>query len=538
MTHIPLNNQEGLRLLSLKTGAPIFGNREGAPDHTLTDNNLFEAVIGGVGGTTTFLTRGLEGDIVKWNLDDLFDFPAITAKGFSTREGGSPAVYGSVSANFIMDHAGHLILANTKEVSKSGTAADPVTTTEYFPYRIRWSAFADPENFRVATDTNAGHLDLLEDSANAPILSMWPLRELIIAYKENSTYNLTVNTSTEGELFTSADLVVGTRGILAPKAVAPVWDGNRHFFISHDNFYIFDGFQVIDPANPAGKRIRDYFYTNLDYSKKNSIYVTSFPSRSECWIFFETIQHNREAICWDWEEDSWTRHTNLPARSARQVITLAGGEEITLAGMGDKTSADTSTTGMNRSETEIRGNSNHKGLARLFGEQQAPYLRDRMNGEARGGVAEETIEATVDLPATPLIVKSRKGEDMGVRMGRQTLRKVLAEMDLGLPDIGDSTFDAELKTLMDSDWVQVFPRRSDNLTLPVKTETTAMTMEPRSGSDDDGFLESNRYIFSAGDDESLTDPVEYIGVRIKFANPNYLEELGQVLEEVDGFDPY
>ena len=105
---------------------------------------------------------------------------------------------------------------------------------------------------------------------------------------------------------------------------------------------------------------------------------------------------------------------------------------------------------------------------------------------------------------------------------------------MGLPDIDDPDFDSKLSTLLENDWIAVFERKADNLTLPVTTQTTPMKMEPKTG----GFLESNRYIFNAGDDESLTDPVEYIGVQIKFANPNYLEELGQVLEEVDGFDPY
>ena len=523
MTHIPLNNQEGLRGTTLKSG-DIFGLPAGSED-----NNVFHAIIGGSGGNTAYLTRGKEGNIVKWTLDDPYNFPAIVAKGLSTRESETPPVYGSLGADFIMNYAGHLVLADTKETSVSSTGS----TVEYRPYRVRWSAYADPENFSGDVDSNAGFADLLGDSANAEILSMWPLREVVVAYKPNSIYTLTPGRTTADELFISADLVIETKGILAPKAVAPVFDGNRHLIITHDNFNIFDGFQIIDPQNPTGERIRDYFFKNFDYSKTESLFAVSFPSLSQCWIFFETIQHNREAICWDWEEDSWTRHENLPMRCARVVTSLAGGEDIVLGGAMDKTSADTSESGMNRSETEIRGDTDHHGIVRLFGEQNDLYTRDRLNRTAEG-VAEETIEGTVDLPATPLIVKSRKGEDMGVRMGRQTLRKVSVEMDIGLPDIDDPDFDSKLSTLLENDWIAVFERKADNLTLPVATQTTPMKMEPKTG----GFLESNRYIFNAGDDESLTDPVEYIGVQIKFANPNYLEELGQVLEEVDGFDPY
>ena len=428
MTHIPLNNQEGLRGTTLKSGSSIFGT----PDATETDNNVFHAIIGGSGGNTAYLTRGKEGNIVKWTLDDPYNFPAIVPKGLSARESDGS---GSLGADFIMNYAGHLVLADTKETSQvlsdpTDSASALVEEIEYRPYRVRWSAYADPENFSGDVDSNAGFADLLGDSANAEILSMWPLREVVVAYKPNSIYTLTPGRTTADELFISADLVIETKGILAPKAVAPVFDGNRHLIITHDNFNIFDGFQIIDPQNPTGERIRDYFFKNFDYSKTESLFAVSFPSLSQCWIFFETIQHNREAICWDWEEDSWTRHENLPMRCARVVTSLAGGEDIVLGGAMDKTSADISATGMNRSETEIRGDTDHHGIVRLFGEQNDLYVRDRLNRTAEG-VTEETIEGTVDLPATPLIVKSRKGEEMGVRMGRQTLRKVLAEMGFG-----------------------------------------------------------------------------------------------------------
>ena len=517
MTHIPIANQQNLNHTPIKSGI-IFGDREGAPDHgDGTDSNVFFAVIGGTGGNVLYMTRGLEGDIVKWDLDDPYELPAITPKGLSTRESENPAVYGSVGANFLLGYLAHLILANTKEISVNADGE----TTEYFPFRVRWSSFADPENFRIAIDTTGGYVDLLEDEANAPVLSIFRLREILVAYKGNSIYNLTAGTS---ELFT-ADMIVAERGILSAKAVAPVFDGNRHLIVSHDNFYIYDGFQITDPVNPTGERIRDYFYKNFDYSKTESLFVASFPSLSQCWIFFETIQHNREAICWDWEEDSWTRHENLPMRCARVVTSLAGGEDVVFAGAMDGKTADPA-------EATERGDTDHHGVVRLFGEQNDPYLRDRLNRISEG-VDEETIEAGVDLPATPLIVKSKRGEDRGIRMRRQTLKSVTVEMDVGLPDIKDETFETEFDELRDAGRVQVFGKRSDNLTLPVtKSE------EPLAMIDKSQHLESNRYIFEVGDLDVQLGKAEYVGVSLEFVSPNYLEELGQVIEEVDGSDPY
>lgn len=520
MTHVPLNNQRGLNQNLLKDGI-IFGDREGAPDRSVTDNNVFFAVIGGSGRNTLFITRGREGDVVKWSIDNPYELSAITAKGLSTREEETPPVYGSLGAQFITHYAGHLVLADTKETSVSADG----TKTEYFPYRVRWSAYADPENFSGDTDSNAGFADLLGDEANAAILSMFPLRDIVVAYKSNSIYTLTPGRTTADELFISADLVVETKGILSAKAVAPVFDANRHLIICPDNFYIFDGFQIIDPQFPTGERIREYFFKNLDYSKADSLFAVSFPSRSEYWIFFETIGHNREAICWNWEDDSWTRHENLPMRCARSITSIAGGEDILFAGAMDKKTADPAES--------AGGNTDHQGIVRLFGEQTDLYVRDRLNRVATG-VDEETIEGTVDLPATPLIVKSKKGEDMGVRMRRQSLKSLKVEMDVGLPDINDSGFDETLTELIDNDRVQAFIRESDNLTLPVTKKETAMKMVTK----EDEYLESNRYIFVTAGDDDLTNPTEYIGVSLRFASPGYLEELGQIIEELSEFEPY
>ena len=182
--------------------------------------------------------------------------------------------------------------------------------TENFPYRVRWSGFGDVTFWRVRSDSTAGFVDLIEEAGNAPILAMRPLREVLAVYKTNSIYTLVARGSGEFD----PELKAGDKGIVSSNAVAPVIDGNQHLMVAEDNIYLFNGFSLTTPA--LGNKVRKYFFERLDASKKTQIVVHSVPSRNECWILFDVLEdfaldeHNtREAICWNWEYNSWTHHS-------------------------------------------------------------------------------------------------------------------------------------------------------------------------------------------------------------------------------------
>ena len=134
----------------------------------------------------------------------------------------------------------------------------------------------------------------------------------MVVYKKNSIYNLT---NRGGGVF-YPELKCSDRGAIGPKAVAPIQDGNRHLVVSSDNIYIYDGFGFKYP--PVGDMVKEYFYTKLDFTKADDVYVKSIPHRYECWIFFDSVNpvndwNTREALCWNWQRNSWTHHT-LPAK--------------------------------------------------------------------------------------------------------------------------------------------------------------------------------------------------------------------------------
>ena len=131
----------------------------------------------------------------------------------------------------------------------------------------------------------------------------------MVVYKKNSIYNLT----NRGEGLFYPELKCSFRGAIGHKAVAPVQDGNRHLVVSSDNIYIYDGFGFKYP--PIGDKIKNFFFNKLDFTRKEDVYVKALPQRYECWIFFDNKETgNREALCWNWQRDSWTHH-DIPVRS-------------------------------------------------------------------------------------------------------------------------------------------------------------------------------------------------------------------------------
>ena len=501
MADITFEGEAGIRQFPIKAGEAIFGEN-GADAGDVTDHNVFIALVGGSGSNRLYITRGNEGDIVRWSLTNPHDLTAITAQGLATRDLEANDCYGKLGADIVLGYAGHLVTANTREEIKQGTPAEPTTKIEYHPYRVRWSAFADYENFRRAGDSNASYVDLIEDEESAPILNVLALREIVVAYKRNAIYNLT--DGGDASLFVS-ERQVPHLGILAPKAVAAIKDGNSHLLISDDNFYIYDGFQVVDAQEPTGDPIKEYFYSNLDFARKDSVYVKSIPSRGEAWITFPVLGGGRRAICWNWETDSWTRH-DLSMHALGVVRTISD-KPIVFAG-GHSTEDD------------------KKGLVRLFDAPFGTYVRD---GQNRG--TSEAIRGTVDLPAIPLIIKER-GE--GVRQRSYFFDHVELELNANIdlnPDESDET-KTPLADLVHSGDLVVAQRFTDNITIPVRVSEE--DMEPMAQQ----IVGNEKSTFAASEDDQKRRQRQYVGLHLEFNSEDNLEELGQIVESGIVSEPY
>ena len=279
-------------------------NDEGSLGTDSNRNRVFFATYGGSGFITLYFTRGKDQPIYAWQPEG-----QGRESGTISPEEIATTSFFELSADCILQQGGHLVLANTSErVNEFEEDGSTETVPENYPYRIRWSRFGSPEDFTVSADTTGGFIDLILDEENAPILSIVPLREFMVVYKKNSIYNLT---NRGGGIF-YPELKCSFRGAISHKAIAPVQDGNRHLVVSSDNIYIYDGFGFKYP--PIGDKVKNFFYNDLDYTKKDDIYVKSIPHRYECWIFYDNTDEERVALCWNWQRDSWTHH-DIPVRS-------------------------------------------------------------------------------------------------------------------------------------------------------------------------------------------------------------------------------
>ena len=257
------------------------------PGNVTVGNNAFFAIAGGSGSNVVFVTAGYDFPIKKWPGATEAVVVDMAHQGFA-----------DLKANVVHGYGGYLILANTKEQINAG---DPV---EHYPYRFRWSKFAGFEDFRTGATSTAGFLDLLQDDVNGPIQTVLPLREVLAVYKQNSVYN--VAPIGDGEF--SAELKCANRGAISPKAVAPIRDGNYHVVVSYDNIYVYDGSGFQYPA--LGDKIKNYFYSTLDWEKTSEVYVKSIPWRQEVWIFYpDGGADKRAALCFNWQHNAWTVHT-------------------------------------------------------------------------------------------------------------------------------------------------------------------------------------------------------------------------------------
>ena len=254
--------------------------------------NAWMVTLGGSGLNRVYATQGHRTGVQTlsnlWNWDGT-TFQQIPATGFSR-----------LDANCLLAYKGHLLLADIIE------RLDP-NSDETFPYRVRWSHPLDPTEFVVQDTNRAGYVDLVEDRNNSRILNMLPLREVIAVYKEDCIYNMTF----KGILGFVPQITAADRGLIGPKAVAPVLDGNKHLVVSSDNIYLYNGFSFDFPA--IGDPIQDWFFEELDWTRRDQVRVTSVPHRYEAWISYPTKDDEdmpiTRTLVWNWKYNGWFPQT-------------------------------------------------------------------------------------------------------------------------------------------------------------------------------------------------------------------------------------
>ena len=241
------------------------------------DNAIISASVAGLSLDKLYITNGKD----KIKETSTGNWADLTTTGFTT-----------LISETLIGHKGHLLLGNTTE---DGTA---------FPYRLRWSKINDPGNWNES-NISAGHDDLIDDELNEPILAIKPYKSALLVYKASSIYL----TRYDSDNYFVSEMRVDTNGAISPHGMASVLGGDFHLVVTKDNVRLFDGFSFVKPA--IGERIKKDLFDNINWSKRNRLFVRSFPNLDRTYIFYprgsDTVP--KDAWCWHWKENAWTSHT-------------------------------------------------------------------------------------------------------------------------------------------------------------------------------------------------------------------------------------
>lgn len=173
-----------------------------------------------------------------------------------------------------------------------------------YPFRVRWSAIADPGTYPPSWDITdatreAGEIDVA--GAAGPIVDALPLGDQLMIYTTGSTH---VMRWVGGRYVMSVTPVAGGVGMLARNcgALTPL----GHVVMTTGDIVLQgDG----PPRSIATGRVRRTIFEQLDNaSAERACFVCANPSFSEAWICYPTAGSgvaNRAAI-WNWVDDTWS----------------------------------------------------------------------------------------------------------------------------------------------------------------------------------------------------------------------------------------
>ncbi len=99
---------------------------------------------------------------------------------------------------------------------------------------------------------------------------------------------------------------VSDAGAISRKAIAPFDDG--HLVVTQDNIHVFNGFGFIRPA--PGEKIKKWFFDNLNWEARGTVFAKAFPGRSEIGILLPTGSDTapKDLVIWNYKDDTWTKH--------------------------------------------------------------------------------------------------------------------------------------------------------------------------------------------------------------------------------------
>lgn len=234
---------------------------------------------GGVLGGVPILNNGVD-DPQQWDGD-------FSTPGLLTDLTNWPA---STTAKVLRVFRQFLIAL---DVTKSGTR---------FPHMVKWSHPAEPGAVPASWDETdptylAGEFDLAE--TGGLIQEAAPLRDILVLYKEGSTYTMQ---HIGGTLVFRIAPLYSEIGAMSRRCVAPL--RGRHAVFGFEDIALHDGQQI---ESLVQRRMKRFIRNNLDGDNYGLSFIAAHPREQELWFCFPQTGSDRPdlAAVWNMRSNTW-----------------------------------------------------------------------------------------------------------------------------------------------------------------------------------------------------------------------------------------
>lgn len=261
------------------------------------------------GATHTDITRASGGDYAAteerlWNGGILSGIPVIT-NGVDKPQFWSPVGLGTDLAdlsNWPTNDRAQVI----KPFKNFLVAGNIIRSSVQFPHMVMWSHPAAPgalpSSWDVADPTMlAGERDL-GDAFPGGIIDMLQLRDILVIYKDNTTWGMQF---IGGQEVMRTYMILSHSGILGPHCVKEVHEGRAHILGLPDDMIVFDGQTTTSVVDKRMKRfITKTLEDNQSSARKSFMFVHD--NQNEAWFCIPEAGHDwpNLAIVWNFRENT------------------------------------------------------------------------------------------------------------------------------------------------------------------------------------------------------------------------------------------
>ena len=274
------------------------------------------------GGVHTDITRAVGGDYIgvaadKWNGGILGGIPVIT-NGIDVPQSWSPISSTQklvdlpnwpavTTAKYIRAFKNFLVALH---ITESGTVK---------PHMVKWSHTADPGTIPSSWDDadptlDAGEVEL-SDSQAGVIQDAKLLRDLLVIYKDNSTWGMQ---HIGGRFIFRFFPMFASTGILTNRCVAALPNASQHFVMTGDDLVIHNGQSIESVVDKLWKR---FVNNNMNPDELAASFVLSNPIEDEMWFCFAEIGSTLPSLAITWS----TKTGTIGIRELSEAVFIAEG---------------------------------------------------------------------------------------------------------------------------------------------------------------------------------------------------------------------